>query len=113
MTLRFPAVADNELPEEGKLALVLNGWPVLLCRSGGAIQAVINRCSHQAAALAEGRVRRGIVMCALHGARFELASGRCIGASYPALITFPTAVVGGMIHVDVPEQGPGEDFKPL
>jgi alkylation response protein AidB-like acyl-CoA dehydrogenase len=94
---------------EQSRSLVLNGWPVLLCRSGG-LKAVINRCSHQSATLAEGRVRRGIVMCPLHGARFELASGRCIGAPYAALRTFPTSVIDGVIHVEVPDERPDENI---
>lgn len=54
-----PAIPDVDLPDNGSHAIRLGGWPILLCRSEGAIRAVIDRCSHQAASLAEGRVRRG------------------------------------------------------
>ena len=84
-TTFLPAIRDAELPEGGTRALELNGWPILLCRSDGGLRAVIDRCSHQASPLHSGRVRRGLVMCPLHGARFELASGRCLGGPYPAL----------------------------
>lgn len=108
MTIGVATVAEGDLPEDGRLPLVLDGWPVLLCRSGGSIHAVINRCTHQDAALDQGRVRRGMVMCPLHGARFDLASGKCAGGAHPPLLTFPVHVIDGTIYVTVPD----EDFPP-
>lgn len=113
MTQEFATVAESELPEDGKLPLVLNGWPVLLCRSGGAVHAVINRCTHQSAALDPGRVRRGMVMCPLHGARFALATGKCAGGTYADLMTFAVRVEDGTIHVTVPAAPPSADFTPV
>ena len=53
-------------------------------------------------------------MCPLHGARFEVATGRCIGAAYPDLRTFPVRVNGdGMIEVAVPDAPPGMDELPV
>ena len=88
-------VAEAAFPAEGKLATRINGWFVLVGRTDDGLFAVNDRCTHQAAQLSNGRIRRGMIMCPLHGARFELQSGQCVGGAYPALRQFPLRVVGG------------------
>ncbi len=102
---------EVDFPAEGKLAARLAGWHVLVLRADdGTYRAVNDRCTHQAALLSPGRVRRGAVMCPLHGARFDVLTGKCLGAAYPDLRTFPARVEAGRIEVEVPNapQGPGE-----
>jgi nitrite reductase/ring-hydroxylating ferredoxin subunit len=52
-------------------------------------------------------------MCPLHGARFEMASGRCIGGAYKDLRTFPVRIEGGQIEVCIPDEAPGMDELPV
>ena len=52
-------------------------------------------------------------MCPLHGARFELASGRCMGGAYKDLRTFPVRVVDGQVEVAVPDAKPGMEELPI
>lgn len=109
-----PLVPEAEFPEDGKLATRVGGWFVLAARTHDGFHAVNDRCTHQAALLSGGRIRRGAIMCPLHGARFEVATGRCIGAAYPDLRTFPVRVNGdGMIEVAVPDAPPGMDELPV
>jgi nitrite reductase/ring-hydroxylating ferredoxin subunit len=101
-------------PAEGtSVAMLANGWPVLVCRADGALHALANRCTHAASPLTEGRVRRGAIMCPLHGARFELASGRCLGGPYAALRRFPVREVDGMLVVTVPATAPPPEHLPV
>jgi len=86
---------------------------VLVARTEDGLHAVNDRCTHQAALLSTGRIRRGAVMCALHGARFELATGRCLGAAYRDLRQFALRVRDGMIEVSVPDQPPTMDELPV
>ncbi len=109
----FSAMRDADLAEGSRLVVTLKGWPILICRNEGVIFAVINRCSHAASALADGRIRCGAIMCPLHGARFDLASGRCIGAAYPPLATFAVRVDHGDIQVEVPDEVPGAEHLPV
>jgi len=53
---------------------------VLVCRAGGVVHAVHNRCPHAEASLAEGRISATSILCMAHGARFELATGKHLGA---------------------------------
>ena len=107
------ALADADLAEGGKTSMTLNGWPVFLCRNEGRLFATVNRCSHAASTLVEGRIRRGAIMCPLHGARFELASGRCIGDAYRPLKTFAIRVTDGEIQVAIPDEPPGAEHLPV
>lgn len=92
---------------------VVNGWPILVSRTDDAVRAIINRCSHADSPLEGGRVRRGMISCPLHGARFELATGKCIGAHYRPLRTFPTRVTEDRVEVAVPDEEPGPEHRPV
>lgn len=104
---------ENAFPEEGKLAVVIAGWHVLVVREGADFHAFNDRCPHQAALLSPGKVRRGAIMCPLHGARFKVETGECIGATYPPLRRFALEVRGGTIAVELPGSPPGPGECPL
>ena len=105
---------EAEFPAEGKLAVRLGGWHVLVLRTDeGSYRAVNDRCTHQAALLSPGRVRRGAVMCPLHGARFDVLTGKCLGAAYPDLRTFAVRVEAGRIAVELPDAAPGPGETPV
>ncbi len=106
----FRRAVELEAVAEGRsLSVDLAGWPVVVCRSGGRFYALADRCSHAEFPLAGGRVRGGSITCPLHGARFELATGRCLGApAVRGVRSFPTREVEGWLEVAVPERPPGE-----
>ncbi|MBS7668164.1 Rieske (2Fe-2S) protein [Croceicoccus gelatinilyticus] len=108
-----PLIAESDFPEEGKLATKVAGWYVLAAKTDDGFHAVNDRCTHQAALLSGGRIRRGAVMCPLHGARFELETGRCIGGAYKDLRTFPIRVEGGQVEVCVPDEAPTMEELPV
>lgn len=107
------AARADEIVEGKPAGLIVNGWPVLLTMSEGKLHAVIDRCTHAASELSTGRIRRGAVMCPLHGARFELATGRCVGGAYKELMVFETRVDGEWIEVSVPDEQPGYEHLPV
>lgn len=107
------AVSEAAFPEDGKLAMELAGWRVLIVRTEDGYSALNDRCTHQAAMLSPGRVRRGAIMCPLHGARFEVATGRCVGGTYADLRLFEVRMQDGMIEVAVPASPPGPQERPV
>ncbi|RZF63211.1 Rieske (2Fe-2S) protein [Sphingomonas populi] len=107
-----PLCPAADFPEAGKLAAQLGGWSVLVVHSDDGFHAVNDRCTHQAAMLSPGKVRRGAIMCPLHGARFEAGSGRCIGGTYPDLRRFDIRITDGIIEVAVPASPPGPNERP-
>lgn len=106
-------IAVSAFPEEGKLAAATGGWHVLIVSEGSGFFAYNDVCSHQASRLSTGRVRRGSIMCPLHGARFKIENGECLGGAYPALRQFPLRIEDGMIMVELPDRPPGTGEAPL
>jgi nitrite reductase/ring-hydroxylating ferredoxin subunit len=109
-------IAADALEDRTLLPFVVNGWSIFVCRDEGGIHVLLNRCSHAAAPLAPaGRVRRGIVMCPLHGARFRLDNGICAsGADHKPLKIFPwRETAEGWIEVAVPDEAPGAEHMPI
>jgi anthranilate 1,2-dioxygenase ferredoxin subunit len=106
-------MAEADFPDEGKVATKLGGWHVLIVKTDEGWSAVNDRCTHAASLLSIGRIRRGAVMCPLHGARFELASGKCLGGGYRDLRVFPLRIQSGMIEVAIPTELPGLEDLPL
>jgi nitrite reductase/ring-hydroxylating ferredoxin subunit len=89
-------------------------WHVLLARTDdGSLHAMNDRCPHAASRLSGGLLRKGQVMCPLHGARFDAVSGRCIGGAYNSVRVFPVRLEGGRIIVSVPSQAPELSEVPL
>ncbi len=112
-TLFTAVVAAADFPEDGKFAADVNGWQVLIVRLDDGFHAVNDRCSHAASPLSAGRIRRGSIMCPLHGARFDIASGACIGGPYVPLRRFDVRVEDGQVEVAVPVEPPGMEDLPL
>jgi anthranilate 1,2-dioxygenase ferredoxin component len=106
-------IAEATFPEDGKYAAQIGGWHVLIAKLDGVYHAVNDRCTHAASMLSTGRIRRGAVMCPLHGARFDLTTGGCIGGTYDALRKFPLRITDGMIEVAVPATAPGMADLPV
>jgi nitrite reductase/ring-hydroxylating ferredoxin subunit len=103
----------DDICEGAVLGLIVANWPILLARVDGRVLAVIDRCTHAASELSTGRIRRGSVTCPLHGARFELLTGKCVGGAYQPLMTFEAREANGWIEVEVPSAKPGADQVPV
>jgi 3-phenylpropionate/trans-cinnamate dioxygenase ferredoxin subunit len=66
----------SDLPHGAKQVVEINGKPVLLCNWNGRIFAISNICSHAEEKLDCGRMSNGWIACPIHGARFDLATGK-------------------------------------
>ena len=77
-----------ELPPGTKKAIDVAGKSILLCNTNDRLFAVSNICSHANEKLECGRMSRGWISCPVHGARFDLASGRAMNP--PAVRPIPT-----------------------
>jgi nitrite reductase/ring-hydroxylating ferredoxin subunit/uncharacterized membrane protein len=69
------ALAADELAEGEPASVVVGDTPVLLVRSGGAVHALHDRCSHRGCSLAGGTLDADAIECPCHGSRFRLADG--------------------------------------
>ena len=107
------AVQEFDFPDTNILAVILNGWHIIISRIDGEYHAMNDRCTHAASQLSTGRVRRDHIMCPLHGARFELKTGKCAGGAHRDIRTFPVKIENGAIWVQTPDKSPTMDELPV
>jgi 3-phenylpropionate/trans-cinnamate dioxygenase ferredoxin subunit len=72
------AIALSDVATNKKVPVEIGGTPLLVCNVGGKIHVVSNICSHAEEKLDCGRMGNGWIACPVHGARFELATGRAM-----------------------------------
>ena len=74
---QFVDVADvNDVPA-GKMKHIEEGEKeILLANSEGRVYALCDRCSHNNAPLSMGALNGKVVICPMHGARFDVTTGR-------------------------------------
>jgi 3-phenylpropionate/trans-cinnamate dioxygenase ferredoxin subunit len=52
---------------------------IVVCRVGGALHAIDDRCSHADTPLRDGRLRGAVLTCPMHGAQFDVRDGSHLG----------------------------------
>jgi nitrite reductase/ring-hydroxylating ferredoxin subunit len=98
---RAAALAD--LADDAALPAKLGNRPIALYRLDGKIHALDDVCTHALALLSQGFIEGGAVECPLHGARFDIATGRCLAP--PATVdlrTYEVRIEGGEVLVRAP-----------
>ena len=84
-------IGTVDVAEGAVVGVDVNGTAIALCRSGGVLHALADRCSHAEARLSEGRLRGGCLVCPRHGAGFDLEDGTPQGP--PAITPVATFAV--------------------
>jgi 3-phenylpropionate/trans-cinnamate dioxygenase ferredoxin subunit len=96
-SLPISVLRDGEMK-----AVRVDGVDVLLCRVDGQYYALSNSCSHARQALHTGRLRGFEVICPLHGARFDIRTGRCVAAPATQPVqTFRVRIESGKLSISV------------
>lgn len=96
----IPVATLDDFPANGLKVVEQGGREILLCRSGDAVYAVDNLCSHAAEKLCNGKLKGGKIFCPLHGAAFDIQTGEALSrpASVP-IDTFDVEVQGRDIYL--------------
>ncbi len=102
-----PVIPANEMPESGVLCTTAAGTPIVLCRIGEEFHAVSNECTHAKATFEGARLRRFRLICPLHGAMFDVRTGKPNGQlARGDLSVYPTRVSDeGVVEVSVESSG--------
>ena len=99
----FVAVANlADVPAGTKKLVVAGGIEIVLCNTRDTIFAVENLCSHAHEKLDCGKMKNGWISCPVHGARFDLETGRPMNP--PAMMpirVYDVRVMGDSIEVAV------------
>jgi 3-phenylpropionate/trans-cinnamate dioxygenase ferredoxin subunit len=99
--VRVGALAD--IGEDAAFPTKLGNRPIALYRLDGQIHALDDVCTHALALLSQGFIADGAVECPLHGARFDIATGRCLAP--PASVdlrTYAVRIDGDDVYVRTP-----------
>lgn len=64
------------VPSGEKKEVEAGGKSILICNTGDKLFAIAALCSHAEEKLTCGRMSKSWIACPVHGARFELATGR-------------------------------------
>jgi len=100
------AVTVAEVTEKRMVPLMLGARNVAVYAVDGAIYATANVCTHQFALLTEGFLEDGCVECPLHQGRFDVRTGKALGAPVTQdIATYAVKVEDGVIHVDPDRPG--------
>ena len=74
---------EAALDEGEMLEIEQENRHILVAKVGGQYHAISNICSHARVLLSKGKLRGTAITCPLHGARFDIRSGKCL--SGPAM----------------------------
>ena len=99
----FQTVASvDELPPGSVREVSLGDDEIALYNVAGEFFATTNVCTHDVAYLSDGELFGHVVECPLHGARFDVRSGKVLSlpAVYP-LKTYEVRVEDGKVQVRV------------
>jgi nitrite reductase/ring-hydroxylating ferredoxin subunit len=77
---QFIDTSDIKGVHSGKMKHVeVQQKEILLANSDGKVYALCDRCSHMNAPLSMGTLNGKVVTCPLHGARFDVTTGKKVG----------------------------------
>jgi nitrite reductase/ring-hydroxylating ferredoxin subunit len=96
-------VAERSALEAGSVTGVKAGeLDVALYDIDGEIYATHNICTHALAFMSDGWLEGDVIECPLHGGRFEVKTGKGLGAPITSdLKVLPVRIEGNSVQVDV------------
>ncbi|HWT91965.1 MAG TPA: Rieske 2Fe-2S domain-containing protein [Solirubrobacteraceae bacterium] len=101
-----PVLDASQLVEGRPQRVVAGDTPVLVVRSGGAVRAIHDRCSHRGCSLSEGSIDGDVVECGCHGSRFSLEDGSVQrGPAFASQPSFAVREVGSRVEVRLEADG--------
>ncbi len=98
--------ALSEIPPDQLITWQTEGGEVLIYHTGDRYYVYPNLCTHQNVPLSDGYLVGGAIVCRLHGAKFDLATGACLRAPARSnLHAYPSLVRDGNLFICRPEAG--------
>ena len=97
-----PVCKAADVAEGAAVRVEVGSQPVCLVRTGGAVYAIHDNCSHADIPLSDGEVEGTTIECWLHGSSFDLLTGKPTGlpATEPVPV-YETKIEGDDVLVDL------------
>jgi nitrite reductase/ring-hydroxylating ferredoxin subunit len=93
--------AATKLSEGEPLGFRVGERRVALYRVGDDVFATDDVCSHAFALLSTGFLDGHLIECPLHGAMFDIRSGKCRSSAYKDIEAFKVEIRDGDVHVQL------------
>jgi 3-phenylpropionate/trans-cinnamate dioxygenase ferredoxin subunit len=97
--------SEDEVAPDRPLRVVVDGTPIAIFSANGELYAIGDTCTHEEFSLADGEmVDDYTVECALHGAQFDIRTGKvlCLPATSSA-DSYPVWVEDGILKLEYPD----------
>lgn len=92
-----------DIPAGNILERTVKDRSVLLYREGDEVSCVDNACAHLGMPLEMGEVAEGVITCAYHGFRYQLATGECLTVPEVQLKVHAVRIKGASVEVRLEE----------
>ncbi|MGQ9744391.1 MAG: Rieske (2Fe-2S) protein [Candidatus Bathycorpusculaceae bacterium] len=77
--MSFVKVAEaSDIPIGKMRSIKINNKEILIANVNGKYYAIGNRCTHRGGDLSKGSLENSVVTCPLHGAKFDVTTGKAI-----------------------------------
>ncbi len=97
------AATTTEVPLEDVIRVEIGSRAIALYNVEGRFYASDDACTHQRSRLSDGFVIDHVIECARHQGRFDIRTGRALGAPVSqGLVVYPVKVEGDSIFVGLP-----------
>ncbi len=94
--------ARDQLDPDFPLGVVVGGQAVGIYLLDDQVHAIEDVCPHAEAMLSQGFVENGVIECPLHGAQFEIATGKSLTEICDQnLVCFPVRVQEGRVFIKI------------
>jgi 3-phenylpropionate/trans-cinnamate dioxygenase ferredoxin subunit len=100
------AIDLADLPQARAVGIEIDGRPVVIVRLGEAVHALRNRCAHAGTRFDRAPAVGHAISCPMHGARFDVRTGRCVNSPYDDIPVYPVRVRDGVVEVALPPDEP-------
>ncbi len=92
----------KDFPEGKMKDLNLGGRVLLVANDKGSLYAVEGACSHMGFPLSKGKMENRQVTCKMHGAVFDLQTGKVLSNPQARdLKAYPVVIEGNEVYIDV------------
>ena len=92
--------ALESIEDEEVMRFDHEGKTFAIYRLGDTVYATDGLCTHEHVHLGDGLVMNAVVECPKHNGRFDIRTGRALGAPVcKNLTTYPAAVENGMVRI--------------
>ena len=101
-TFHIVAEVKDLMPGSCK-AVELSGQQIALFNIGGTFYAIGDACTHRGGSLSEGTLEGTTITCPLHGATFEVTTGKNLTPPAPGEVpSYKVRIEGNQVQVEVP-----------